>query len=137
MQGRLRGWNAEGPSQDVRAQKQTPFRQSTPSIEYICMLNELNESPVFKQWDRGSNQLIESAGFEPFGELLVADSNSIWGSADLTKVIEQLSEWHNTDLQETCVQFASVSLRAPSENELGKRWLYHPVLGIFEGKDMS
>ncbi|MDO6542062.1 type I-F CRISPR-associated helicase Cas3f [Photobacterium sanguinicancri] len=118
-------------------QKQTPFRQSNPSIDYVCMLNELDEEPVFKQWDRVSNELIDSSGFAPFGELLVADSNSIWGAAELPEVIEQLSEWHDTELQETCIQFASVSLRAPCENELGKQWLYHPVLGIFEGKDMS
>ncbi|MGO2161667.1 MAG: type I-F CRISPR-associated helicase Cas3f [Vibrio toranzoniae] len=118
-------------------QKQTPFRQSSPSIDYVCMLNELDEEPVFKQWDRVSNELIESSGFEPFGELFVADSNSIWGATELPEVIEQLSEWHDTELQETCIQFASVSLRAPRENELGKQWLYHSVLGIFEGKDMS
>lgn len=118
-------------------QKQTPFRQSSPSIDYVCMLNALDEDPVFKQWDRVSNALIESSGFKPFGDLLVADSNSIWGAAELPEVIEQLSEWHDTELQETCIQFASVSLRAPRENELGKQWLYHPVLGIFEGKELS
>ncbi|MFA0519761.1 type I-F CRISPR-associated helicase Cas3f, partial [Vibrio sp. 10N.222.55.E8] len=118
-------------------QKQTPFRQSSLSIDYVCMLNALDEEPVFKQWDRVSNELIESSGFEPLGELLVADSNSIFGAAELPEVIEQLSEWHDTELQETCIQFASVSLRAPRENELGKQWLYHSVLGIFEGKDMS
>ena len=130
-------WNSSKAHLFAEFQKQTPFRVSTPSIDYICMLNELDEEPVFMQWDRVSNELIEASGFEPYGELFMTDGNSIWGAAELSKVIEQLFEWHDTDLQETCIQFASVSLRAPRENELGKRWLYHPVLGIFEGKEMN
>lgn len=117
-------------------QKQTPFRKSMPSIDYICMLEELDGELTFQQWDNASKSLIPSAGFAPFKDLLIAEAVSIWGEIALTDVIEQLSEQHDLSLADTCLKFASVSLRAPNDNELGSPWYHHPVLGIFRGKEI-
>ncbi|MDC5842323.1 type I-F CRISPR-associated helicase Cas3f [Vibrio europaeus] len=118
-------------------QKQTPFRQSSPSIDYVCMLDEFDSTPLFKQWDHSTNTLIDASGFEPFDELVLDNGNSVWGSADLYDVINTLADWHSIELPEACMKFATVNLRAPKESQLGKQWRHHPVLGIFEGKEMS
>ncbi|KLV03796.1 hypothetical protein ABT56_17640 [Photobacterium aquae] len=117
-------------------QKQTPFRKSMPSIDYICMLEELDGELTFQQWDNASNSLIPSAGFVPFENLLIANSVSVWGEIALPNVVEKLSEQHDLSLADTCLKFASVSLRTLNDNELGLPWRYHPVLGIFRGKDI-
>ena len=117
-------------------QKQTPFRKSMPSVDYICMLEELDGELTFQEWDNASNSLIPSAGFAPFEDLLITESVSIWGEIALPDVIERLSEQHDLSLADTCLKFASVSLRALNDNELGMPWRHHPVLGIFRGKDI-
>ena len=116
-------------------QKQTPFRQSSPSTEYTVMLDDLDSEPQFHQWDNANNEFIRSSEFEKFDALNLAEGVSIWGKVELKNVIEKLSVQHGYSLTETCQKFATINLRNLNENEFGVPWLYNSVLGVFRGEE--
>ncbi|UAB71345.1 type I-F CRISPR-associated helicase Cas3 [Vibrio sp. SCSIO 43132] len=118
-------------------QKQTPFRRSTPNIEYVCLISENHSEPTFHQWDNASKTLIQTEVITPFKALSMNPSVSVWGTFDLATEIESLASKHDMSLTQASIKFGTLSLRAPNKEEMGSVWFYHPILGVFRGTEIS
>ncbi|AWX14799.1 type I-F CRISPR-associated helicase Cas3 [Mergibacter septicus] len=108
-------------------QKQTEFRQSRPTRNYIVEL--LDDDLTLKEWEPASQEWIESSinlTYQEPDNLPLAKRISIWGSPLLEQEIEQLADQFNLSLEETYLRFAQISL--PEGNYL---WYYHPHLGFY------
>ncbi|WP_340642374.1 type I-F CRISPR-associated helicase Cas3f [Photobacterium damselae] len=118
-------------------QKQTPFRQSRPSVNYVMMLDDDSDDITLQVWDNASQSWIDSGLLAPFSERELASGISLWGSGCLTDEIEQLAEDYQLEISTTCERFAAINLPENSASDCGKPWFYDPILGVFRGRDIT
>lgn len=118
-------------------QKQTQFRRSSPTEDYVCRIDEDDHEMSFWQWSKREREWVEAGNFVMFQDFRVGKGNATWGATTLLAEVERLSLKQDESYFDVCNTFASISLRTPTNNELSQVWFYHTVLGFFTGKDMN
>ncbi|WP_419208192.1 type I-F CRISPR-associated helicase Cas3f (plasmid) [Photobacterium leiognathi subsp. mandapamensis] len=130
-------WQSKTAHLIGEVQKQTPFRQSRPSQDYIMMVDEDSDEITLQTWDNASQAWIDSGLLSVFSDLRTATGISAFGSQYLKEEIERLANDDQLSTSATCERFAAISLPANNDSDCGKPWFYHPILGVFRGRDIT
>ncbi|UUM32713.1 type I-F CRISPR-associated helicase Cas3f [Vibrio japonicus] len=112
-------------------QRQTPFRQSVPSIEYIVEVDEGCSMVTLLEWDDLGEEFIDSDKVKLAPQLALAEGISAFGESNLAQQIQELAETREIEFETAQRRYSTIQLR---ELTKGKQWLYSPLLGLFEGE---
>ncbi|PSU36285.1 type I-F CRISPR-associated helicase Cas3f [Photobacterium lutimaris] len=123
-------WASEYAHLFGEIQRQTQFRKSTPSIEYIVDVDENYESIALLEWDDLSEEFIDSDKVQLAPSPIQAEGISAFGESNLLQLLEQLTDESEIELKSSQCRYSTINLRELT----GKKWLYSPLLGFFEGK---
>jgi CRISPR-associated endonuclease/helicase Cas3 len=109
-------------------QRQTRFRQSAPSDDYVLMLAEDDDEIVFHQWKRTGELKPVQGKFKSDGPIKqqMAQGVKLWGKFDYQQQIEILADELGRSTAQTCITFGTASL---GEKDI---WIYSEVLGFYQ-----
>ena len=109
-------------------QRQTRFRQSAPTDDYVLKLDEDDEQIVFHQWKRTGELKPVQGQFvydEPIKQQM-AQGVKLWGDFNYQQQIEILADDLAMSTEQACISFGTASL---GEKDV---WLYDEVLGFYQ-----
>ena len=127
-------WNQPHAHLYAEIQKQTPFRQSYPTQQYTFFVDQDTEAVTMEKWDDLGKEYLNSDKLKYFDLPDLSPQVSIWNEANLLNEITQLAEDFDLSINEACQKFATIDLRCLDD---GLQWQYHPLLGVFRGKEMN
>jgi len=121
-------WWRNNISWCAEMQRRQPFRQSRPQEQHFLWIDDEDEEPKFKFFDKDNESGKESACFiDKPAELLMAAGVSCWIATDYHQVYQQLVDKLNKEWWQVSRQFGELNL--PSNDK--QRWSWHPLLGVF------
>ena len=112
-------------------QRQTQFRQSTPSVEYIVDVDEDCSTVRLFEWDDFGEELVDQDKVKLAPPLKLAEGISTFGEHNLIHLLDTLAEDQGMEFETAQRRYSTIQLR---ELTSGRKWLYSPLLGFFEGK---
>lgn len=113
-------------------QRRQPFRQSHPQEQHFLWIDDEDEEPKFKFFDRDNEFGKESACFiDKPAELSMAAGVSCWIATDYHQVYQQLVDKLDKEWWQVSRLFGELNL--PINDK--QRWSWHPVLGVFGALD--
>jgi len=125
-------WWRNNVSWCAEMQRRQPFRQSRPQEQHFLWIEDEDEEPKFKFFDKDNESGKESACFiDKPAELLMAAGVSCWIATDYHQVYQQLVGKLNKEWWQVSRQFGELNL--PSNDK--QRWSWHPLLGVFGALD--
>ncbi|MDW6005272.1 type I-F CRISPR-associated helicase Cas3f [Vibrio mangrovi] len=131
-------WNSRYAHLFGEFQRRTPFRRSQPVVDYVLIPDEDDPEklPQLLQFDHSHKEWRNSGLLQDWPEPPMANGICVWGNAELTNVLAEIADRQETSLRDTSLIYATINLAAQSESNLGLTWYYHPVFGVFRGKEM-
>ncbi len=109
-------------------QRRSPFRRSQPTTDYVFHLEEEGDEPQFKMVDdRGI--LIPAEKILRHDKVALARRGvSLWGDNNIGRILLELAESRNMDLEQASRVFGVISLMEKQEERF-----YHEWLGVYDG----
>ncbi|WP_261817606.1 type I-F CRISPR-associated helicase Cas3f [Vibrio gallicus] len=112
-------------------QRQTKFRQSAPSVEYVLDVDVQGTEVKLLVWDDLGKQLLDQDKIELAPPLSLAEGINAFGHGNLTEQVQNLAEQRDIEFEVAQRRYSTIQLRDLGN---GKKWRYSPLLGVFEGK---
>lgn len=112
-------------------QRRSPFRRSQPTTDYVFHLEEEGDEPQLRMvGDRGI--LIPAEKTLQQDKVDLAPRGvSLWGDNNVGRILLELAESRNMDLEQASRVFGGISLREKkADNE---KSFYHEWLGVYDG----
>lgn len=109
----------------------TPFRQSSPELEYCLYIEEEEDTPVFCELQKDVPPL-DVCSLITDTELHIAENCFVWGERDYCQEIALLAEKLEQPVSYLSQVFGGIKLRTLSGAQAQKGWCYHPVLGFHQ-----
>lgn len=109
-------------------QRRTPFRQSSPQIDYFASIESEQDEITMYAWEK--NQLVKKdlSQFEKVVTPQLATGIQLWFTGDYQKQITQLATKLDRDLTGACKTFGAVSLDALGNDQT---WSVNPLFGFY------
>lgn len=108
-------------------QKQRPFREGEPSIEYVMLIDSAEDNVKLCMFDPISLDFVDSGLLIEKGAIEMALGVSVFIDYSLHAAIRRMADRTGMNFEDLCKQFSRISLRRRS----GQVWLYNPILGVF------
>ncbi|GLS27951.1 type I-F CRISPR-associated helicase Cas3f [Marinibactrum halimedae] len=111
-------------------QRQTPFRHSTPDVQYAYVIDDELSDPVMHYWH--SNGELKSCSYQFVHEantVQCANGVSFWGAVDYLEALYRLYDNSESDLKALSVRFGSVTLPELSDEA---KWAFCSVMGFYK-----
>ncbi|ADH86223.1 type I-F CRISPR-associated helicase Cas3f [Desulfurivibrio alkaliphilus] len=110
-------------------QRRSPFRKSEPRVEYMFHLEDEGDEPQFKMVDqqRGGVLIPAAQTLRPANVILAQRGISFWGDNNIARILLELSESLDMDLDQASRVFGTIGLSEKQEARL-----YHEGLGVYD-----
>jgi CRISPR-associated endonuclease/helicase Cas3 len=123
---------APSPVWHAEIQRRSPFRQSTADDGYVLYLEDETEQPIFHQMHPDNGTLVPVKDrFECVQLAKQKACCNVWLETDVKTLVLEISERLEREVADVSRQFCEIRLRRINLNS-GKRWHYHPWLGVFQ-----
>jgi len=109
-------------------QRHTPFRKSTPQIDYFASIENAQDEVVMYAWLDGQPVKKELSDFEETAAPELAAGIYLWFEGNYQTQITQLADTLGQDLDSTCKTFGSVSLDILNDDSV---WFVNSVYGFY------
>ncbi|CAM3663970.1 CRISPR-associated nuclease/helicase Cas3 subtype I-F/YPEST [Vibrio aerogenes CECT 7868] len=122
-------------------QRQTRFRKSRPTVDYLMIPDEESGDLTLQEFDPQDQQWKETVQLKLWQQTGTTPDNSargisFWGAAPLTDIIDTLADQFELSTLEAYQRFSRITLDKPGNKTAGKSWFVDPVFGVFRGREM-